>query len=76
MVKSFVQRVGSLTRLAIDIQELLGGYVPLKGLSLNAKCFILDSFLTNIFVLYPLRISENQKLSGVFRGYKIGTEMG
>ena len=76
MVKNFVQRVGSLTRLAIDIQELLGGYVSLKGLSLNAKCFILDSFLTNIFVLYPLRISENQKLSGVFRGYKIGTEMG
>ena len=53
MVENFVQRVGSLTRLVIDIHEVSGGYVSLKGLSLDAKWFTVGSFLTNIFHFIP-----------------------
>ena len=49
--------MGSLTRLAIDIQEPLGGYVSVKGLSLDVKCFTVDSFLTSVYILYSLNTS-------------------
>lgn len=57
MVQNFVQRVGSLTRLATDIQEPLRGYVSVEGLSLDVKCFTVDSFLTSIYILYSLNTS-------------------
>ena len=40
----------------------------------DQNCFInLNPFLANVPILYPLKISESQKLSGVFMAYKIGT---
>ena len=30
-------------------------------------------FLTNILLPYPLKTSENQRFSDVFRGYRTGT---
>ena len=33
----------------------------------------LNPFLTNVPILYPLERPENQRFSGVFRGYKIRT---
>ena len=35
--------------------------------------FLLNPFLANIPILYPLKTPENQRLSGVFRGYKMQT---
>ena len=32
-----------------------------------------NSFLTNVPILYRLKTPENQRFSGVFRGYKMGT---
>ena len=34
---------------------------------------MLNPFLANVPILYPLKTPENQKFSGVFRGYKMGT---
>ena len=34
---------------------------------------ILNSFLANVPILYSLKTPENQRFSGVFRGYKTGT---
>ena len=31
-----------------------------------------NPFLPNIPILYPLKIPENVRFSGVFRGYKMG----
>ena len=37
-------------------------------------CFsVLNPFLANVPILYPLRTPENFWFSGVFRGYKMGT---
>ena len=40
------------------------------------KCILLfnqiNSFLANILISYPLKISEIQRFSDVLRGYKIG----
>ena len=33
----------------------------------------MDPFLANVPKLYPLKTPENQKVFGVFRGYKMGT---
>ena len=33
----------------------------------------LNPFLNNVPILYPLKTPENQRFSGVFRGYKMGT---
>ena len=33
----------------------------------------INPFLANVPILYPLKAPENQRFSGVFRGYKIGT---
>ena len=33
----------------------------------------LNLFLANVPILYPLKTPENQRFSGVFRGYKMGT---
>ena len=32
-----------------------------------------NPFLANVPILYPLKTPENQRFSGVFRGYKMGT---
>ena len=37
---------------------------------------LLNPFLANIPILYPLKAPENQRLSGVSRGYKMGTLAG
>ena len=34
---------------------------------------IINPFLANVPILYPLKIQENQRFSNVFRGYKMGT---
>ena len=34
---------------------------------------LLNPFLANVSILYPLKTPENQRFSGVFRGYKMGT---
>ena len=34
---------------------------------------VLNSFLGNVPIVDLLEISENQRFSGVFRGYKMGT---
>ena len=34
---------------------------------------ICNPFLANVPILYPLKTPENQKFSGVFRGYKMET---
>ena len=34
---------------------------------------LLNSFLANVPILYPLKTSENQRFSGGFRRYKMGT---
>ena len=33
---------------------------------------MINLFLTNVSILDPLKILENQKISGVFRGFQIG----
>ena len=33
----------------------------------------INPFLANVLILYPLKISENQRFSDVFRRYKMGT---
>ena len=35
------------------------------------SCF--NPFLANVLILYPLKTPENQRFSGVFRGYKMKT---
>ena len=42
----------------------------IKALGLTG---IINPFLANVPILYPLRTPENQSFSGVFRGHKIGT---
>ena len=37
------------------------------------SCLLKPMFLANVPVLYPLKIPENQRFYGVFRGYEIGT---
>ena len=32
-----------------------------------------NPFLANVPILYPPKTPENQRFSGVFRGYKMGT---
>ena len=49
--------------LWIKIIEKIG--ITLRGL--------INPFLANVPILYPLKTPENQKFSGVFRGYKIWT---
>ena len=41
----------------------------------NKKLMKMDfnPFLANVPILYPLKTPENQRFSGVFRGYKMGT---
>ena len=34
---------------------------------------LLNPFLANVPILYPLKTPENQRFSGVFRWYKMGT---
>ena len=34
---------------------------------------LINPFLTNVPILYPLKTPENQRFSIVFRGYKMGT---
>ena len=34
---------------------------------------MVNPFLANVPILYPLKTPENQKFSGVFRGHKMGT---
>ena len=34
---------------------------------------IINLFLANVSILYPLEIPENQRFSGVFRDYKMRT---
>ena len=36
----------------------------------------INPFLVNVPILYPLKRPENQRFSGVFRGYKMGTLAG
>ena len=33
----------------------------------------INPFLANVPILYPLKTPENQRFSGVFRAYKMGT---
>ena len=49
-----------------------------KGKVLVEHCkirliFLLNLFLVNVLILYPLKTSEKQSFPGVFRGYKMGT---
>ena len=47
---------------------------PYAGSSLiNDARKIFNSFLANAPILYPLKIPENQRFSGIFRGYKMVT---
>ena len=34
---------------------------------------IVNPILANVPILYPLKTPENQRFSGVFKGYKMGT---
>ena len=34
---------------------------------------MLNQFLANVLILYPLKTSENQRFSDVYREYKMGT---
>ena len=34
---------------------------------------VVNPFLSTVPILYPLKTPENQRFSGVFRGYKMGT---
>ena len=43
-------------------------FIPIPSTNLN-----INPFLANVYILYPLKTPENQRFSGVFRGYKIGT---
>ena len=45
---------------------------PVKKKNQVSHC-LLNSFLTNVPIFYPLKTQENLRLSGIFRGYKIGT---
>ena len=36
-----------------------------------SKDFVINPFLTNVPILYSLKTLENQKFTGVFRGYKM-----
>ena len=38
-----------------------------------SKVIFLHPFLANVPTLYPHTTPENQRFSGVFRGYKMGT---
>ena len=46
-------------------------------ISNNNKCNdtqkVINPFLANIPILYPLKTSESQRFSGVFKRYKMGT---
>ena len=35
--------------------------------------FFINPFLANVPILYPLKTPENQRFSGVFKGFKMGT---
>ena len=35
--------------------------------------FSFNTFLANVSILYPLKISENQRCSGIFREYRVRT---
>ena len=45
---------------------------PLNG----AGTSLLNLFPANVPILYPLKTPENQRFSGIFRGYKMGTLAG
>ena len=50
-------------------------YLHQTSSELNAlydKC-VLNPFLVNVSILYPLKTPENQRFSGVFWGHKMGT---
>ena len=47
-----------------------GGF-NLRKFRSNSREF--NPFLTNVPILYPLKTPENQRFSGVFRGYKMET---
>ena len=34
---------------------------------------VINPFLTNVPLLYPLKTSENSRFSAIFRGYRSGT---
>ena len=39
----------------------------------NSSTRFFDQFLANFLILYAVKTSENQRFSGVFKGYKMGT---
>ena len=39
----------------------------------NELPLIINLFLINVSILYPLKTAKNQRFSGTFRGYKLGT---
>ena len=43
---------------------------------MKVKELIFNPFLANGPILYPLETPQNQRFSGVFRGYKVGTLTG
>ena len=40
------------------------------------KIVLVNPFLANVPILYPLKTPENQRFSVVFKGYKMGTLAG
>ena len=56
-----------------ELNHFLGfNFTQSRLLMLNSR-FLFNPFLANAPILYPLQTPENQRFSGVFRGYKIGT---
>ena len=66
-----------LMDLAVNSFTVLNFCHPLKHLWLNPMKILtfpkFNPFLANAPILYSLKTPENQKFSGVFRGYKMGT---
>ena len=48
-------------------------FVELHNFATPVNSILINPFLANVPILYSLKTPENQRISDVFKGYKIGT---
>ena len=57
----------------VRMLDVIADYLYLKRFQFQVSNRVSNTIHANVPLLYPLKTSENQRFSGVFRGYRNGT---
>ena len=71
-----VFKLQSMCKLVFKLQSMCKLVFKLQNMCLfylTWECFLFNPFQANVPFLCPMKTSENQRFSDVFRGYKKGT---